>query len=147
MGLFDAFKKKVEQKSEAVNPLYNALKGANLDIHNLQVVNTNGSVTLTGEVEDGRVIDEATSFLNNQPGVQTIDNKLTIADISAKNIVLKVTTRGSNLNVRKGPSTKNEIVGKYPNGTEVTLVKRINKDWAVVRNNELEGYCHMDYLK
>ena len=147
MGLFDAFKKKAEEKTEVVNPLYNALKGANLDIYNMQVVNDNGTVTLTGEVEDGRIIDEANTFLNDQPGVQSIDNKLTIADISAKNIVLKVTTRGSNLNVRKGAGTDNEIVGKFPNGTEVTLVKRINKDWGVVRNADLEGYCHMDYLK
>ena len=38
MGLFDSFRKKVEKKSEEINPLYTYLKDADLGIQNLQVV-------------------------------------------------------------------------------------------------------------
>jgi hypothetical protein len=146
MGLFDAFKKKVEEKSEEINPLFELVKNANLNIENLQVVNNNGVVKVTGQVQNGEVINTVKTLVTAQNGVSGFENGLDIADVSRLGISYKVVTKSSNLNVRKGPGTDFEIVGKFPKDTEVKLVKRVNNEWFLVRSADLEGHCHTDYL-
>ena len=63
-----------------------------------------------------------------------------------KNPSKMITTKGSNLNCRKGPGTDHEIVGKFPKDAIVNLVKKYNATWHVVRTEEVEGFCHTDYL-
>jgi len=147
MGLFDAFKKKVEEKSEEINPIYEALKTADLGVDNLQVANNNGTARVSGTVQNGEAIAKVEEFVKSQTGVTGFENAIEIADVSDLNIRYTVATNSSNLNVRKGAGTDFDIVGKFPKGTEVTLVKRINNTWFIVRTEELEGYCHTDYLK
>lgn len=146
MGLFDAFKKKVEDKSEVVNPLYGYLKDAGLPIENLQVVESNGSVTVTGVAENGESRSLVEEMLKGK-GVVNIQNNINVADLSNSGITYKVTTKGSNLNCRKGPSTKDEIAGKFANGSVVTLVQKHNDTWHKVKNAEITGFCHTDYLE
>ena len=146
MGLFDAFKKKVEEKAEVINPLHGYLKEANLNIENLQVVDANGTVTVTGTAQDGETAAKINELLAAK-GVASVTNNIAIADLSHLNIKYRVATNSSNLNCRKGPSTDNEIVGKFPKDAVVTLVQKHNATWHKVRNEEIEGYCHMDYLE
>ena len=60
---------------------------------------------------------------------------------------LKVTTKESNLNIRKGPGTDTPIIGKAAHNSEVTLLSKYSDDWSLIRSaNGEEGYCSTKYL-
>lgn len=57
----------------------------------------------------------------------------------------RVTTAGSRLNIRKGPSTDTEIIGKIPNGGVMTIIE--NKgDWLLVNYGGVTGYVYAYYV-
>ena len=61
---------------------------------------------------------------------------------------VKVITRESNLNIRKGPGTDQPIVGKAAHGDIITLISKANDQWWLVRDNDgEEGYCYSQYLE
>jgi|GEM_PF-63740 uncharacterized protein YgiM (DUF1202 family) len=152
MGLFDAFKNKAEKKTETVNPLYKTLSEAGFGINDMQVVNESGNVTVTGSVDDGSLMEKVNDFLSAQPGVSNVANNIEVADISGQGKHCKVVTKGSNLNVRAGASTSDDIVGRFLKDSEVLLIRRYNATWHQVRGvgikgDVVEGYCHTDYIK
>ncbi|WP_316840490.1 SH3 domain-containing protein [Pedobacter gandavensis] len=60
---------------------------------------------------------------------------------------LKVTTNSSNLNIRKGPSTNDDIVGKAARHEIVTLVGKENDQWWMIKTDAGEqGYSYTQYL-
>ncbi|HLO39237.1 MAG TPA: SH3 domain-containing protein, partial [Lacibacter sp.] len=60
---------------------------------------------------------------------------------------LKVTTNNSNLNIRSGPSTNDDIVGKAARHEIVTLVRKENDQWWFIKTDDgEEGYCYTQYL-
>lgn len=60
---------------------------------------------------------------------------------------LKVTTNSSNLNIRKGPSTNDDIVGKAARHEVVTLVEKENDQWWLIKTDQGEqGYSFTQYL-
>ncbi len=60
---------------------------------------------------------------------------------------LKVTTKSSNLNIRKGPGTDQPIIGKAAHDSVVTLLSKYNGEWALIRSEKgEEGYCSLQYL-
>ncbi len=60
---------------------------------------------------------------------------------------LKITTNRSNLNIRKGPSTNDEIIGKAARHEIVTLVRKENDQWWVIKTDDgEEGYSYTQYL-
>jgi len=151
MGLFDSFKKKGNKKTEALNPLFTALEKANFGIQDMQVVNDQGNATVSGHIDDGAILEQVNAFLEAQPNVSTISNNIEVSDSSSQGKECKVATTGSNLNVRAGASTTDDIVGRFSQGSEVLLVRRYNSTWHQVRGmgikgKEIEGYCHTDYL-
>jgi carbamoylphosphate synthase small subunit len=108
-------------------------------------------VTITGDTDHGNVLQKVNDFLNNQPGVQEVINRIEVKDVRHQGIKMFVVTKGSNLNVRAGEGTEYDILGKFPKGTEVNLVKRVSDTWFIVEGQgmdgqPLEGYCHTDYL-
>ena len=107
----------------------------------------NNSFTLNGTVESGEELLKLNEVIANSGSHRPINNNVALEDFSAKNILLTVSTRGSNLNVRAGAGTDNEIVGKFANGSQVNLVNKTQSDWYKVRNNEVEGFCHTNFLK
>lgn len=61
---------------------------------------------------------------------------------------VKVVTKESNLNIRKGPGTDQPIVGKASHGDIITLLSKANDQWWLVRDNDgEEGYCYSHYLE
>lgn len=151
MGLFDSFKKKAVKKTEKLNPLFTALEQANFGIRNMQVVNEEGNVTVSGSVDGGSTLEKVNDFIMAQANVNGVSNNIEVADISAQGKKCKVATKGSNLNVRVGASTTDDIVGRFAKDSEVLLVRRYNSKWHQVRGvgikgKEVEGYCHTDYL-
>lgn len=60
---------------------------------------------------------------------------------------LRVTTNRTNLNIRKGPGTEHEIVGKAARHEIVTLVTKENDQWWVIKTDDGEqGYSYTQYL-
>jgi hypothetical protein len=60
---------------------------------------------------------------------------------------LKVTTNRTNLNIRKGPGTDHEIVGKAARHEIVTLVTKENDQWWIIKTDDGEqGYSFTQYL-
>ena len=67
------------------------------------------------------------------------------APVSGK---VKVVTKESNLNIRKGPGTDQPIVGKAAHGAIITFLGKANDQWWLVRDNDgEEGYCYAQYLE
>ncbi len=65
----------------------------------------------------------------------------------AEGAKLKVTTNRSNLNIRKGPGTDEEIIGKAGRHEVVTLIRKENDQWWYVKTEDgEEGYCYTQYL-
>lgn len=60
--------------------------------------------------------------------------------------VANVATRGSNLNVRYTPSATSPIVGRIPNGSEVTVYANL-PNWSLVGYNQTVGYVKSDFLQ
>lgn len=61
---------------------------------------------------------------------------------------VKVVTKESNLNIRKGPGTDQPIVGKAPHGAIIDLIGKANDQWWLVRDTDgEEGYCFAQYLE
>lgn len=56
-----------------------------------------------------------------------------------------VSTSGSNLRMRSGPSTDYEVVGSIPNGSTVTMLDQ-DGSWALVEYNGTTGWCSTKYL-
>jgi len=69
--------------------LYNHLKEAGLAIENLQVLDANGTVTVTGVAQDGETATKVNELLIAK-GVALVTNKVTIADLSHLNLQYKV---------------------------------------------------------
>ena len=60
---------------------------------------------------------------------------------------LKVTTDKSNLNIRKGPGTDQEIIGKAAHGSTLTLVSKDSDQWWHIKKDDgTEGFCFTQYL-
>ena len=69
------------------------------------------------------------------------------AEVPTSGVTYKVATRGTNLNCRKDPDIKSEVVGKFANGSEVSLVEKHSDKWHLVKNADVSGYCHTDWLE
>lgn len=57
----------------------------------------------------------------------------------------RVNTANDDLNIRSGPSSSNEIVGRVPKGT-VLVVKEVASSWAKIEYKGVTGYVSTDYL-
>ena len=60
---------------------------------------------------------------------------------------MKVVTKSSNLNIRKGPGTNFEIVGKAAHNSKVHRIKKMYNGWYFIKSEAgVEGFCSTDYL-
>lgn len=147
MGLFDQVNKAVVNQQQ-VNDYTSILQKAGVSVQNLKVSNENGQLTVAGTVTDMSAGEKAVAALKTQPGVHSVVNLLEMEDLTAKNIKMKVATEQSNLNIRKGPGTEYEIVGKAAHNSTVQLIKRMYNDWYYIRTDSgIEGFCAKSYLQ
>ena len=51
------------------------------------------------------------------------------------------------VNLRKGPGTDKEILGRIPEGTEITRIATTSTDWSKVIYKDQEGYVSSKYLE
>lgn len=57
-----------------------------------------------------------------------------------------VTTSGSRLNVRSGPSASSATVTTLNNGSYITLISKSGSWWKIEYAKNQYGYCHGDYI-
>ena len=67
----------------------------------------------------------------------------TEAPTEAAPVVYKTTTT---LNVRSGPGTENDRIGKLDPDSTVDFIRDHNEEWAVILYNEQEAYVAKEYL-
>lgn len=147
MGLFDEVNKAVVNQQQQNN--YNTvLQQSGVTIQNLKIQEVAGTLTVAGIVQNMQAAEKAVSILRTQPGVVSIVNLLEIEDLTSKNIRMKVITKSSNLNIRKGPGTEFEIIGKAAHNSFVQLIKRMYNDWYYIRTGDgIEGFSSANFLQ
>lgn len=145
-SIFENLGQMAGQAAENFDPLKKMLEDAGLPIAGLNVTNDNGNVTISGSVENGSVAAKAVEMLKGAPGVSSVTNAIQVADVSAQAIKMSVATEHDNLNVRSGPGTEHDIVGKFAKGSVVTVIQKHSDDWYLVEADGVKGYCSTQYL-
>ncbi|XZF13908.1 SH3 domain-containing protein [Chitinophagaceae bacterium MMS25-I14] len=118
-------------------------------VTNLQVREQDNVLYLDGEAPTGAVKDQLWDVYGKiDPDYRSADVVMNInVAAAAPSTQMKVTTESSNLNIRKGPGTDQEIVGKAAHEEVVTLLSKYNDQWALIRTDGgQEGYCATQYL-
>jgi hypothetical protein len=118
-------------------------------VTNLQVREQDNVLYIDGEAT-GEVKQQLWDMYEKiDPDYASGDLMLNINSIAgvAEGSKLKVTTNNSNLNIRSGPSTNDDIVGKAARHEIVTLVRKENDQWWFIKTDDgEEGYCYTQYL-
>ena len=121
----------------------------NAPVVNLQVREQDNVLYVDGE-SSGAVKQQLWDIYGKlDPDYASGDLMLNINSVAGISVgaKLKVTTNTSNLNIRSGPSTEDSIVGKAARHEVVTLVRKENDQWWLVKTNDGdEGYSFTQYL-
>lgn len=76
------------------------------------------------------------------------NNNTTTAKTSKTKISGQAVITGSNINIRKGPATNEEVVGIAQQGDVIDVIKKVNDEWASIRTKDgLEGYIASQFLQ
>ena len=120
----------------------------NAGISDLKVREQDNVLYIDGSTTDGKVKDTLWNIYNKiDPDFRAGDLILNIDASAAAGTRAKVTTQSSNLNIRKGPGTDQEIVGKAAHNEIVTVVSKANEQWSLIRTDGgKEGYVYTQYL-
>ncbi len=146
MGLFDKLAQAITTPAEKAN-YASLLSTAGVNIPNLKCSLENGILSVSGTVPDSTVADKAIAALKKAPGVKEVKNYLEVEDLTAKNIRMKVVTKSSNLNIRKGPGTDFDVVGKAAHHSTVQVIKKMYNGWFFIKSEQgVEGFCSTEFL-
>ena len=117
-------------------------------VSDLKVREQDNVLYIDGNTSDGKVKDNLWNIYNKiDPDFRAGDLILNIDASAAAGTKAKVTTQSSNLNIRKGPGTDQEIVGKAAHNEIVTVVSKANEQWSLIRTDGgKEGYVYSQYL-
>jgi hypothetical protein len=118
-------------------------------VQNLQVREQDGVLYVDGDAS-GAVKQQLWDIYGNiDPDYVSGDLVLNINSVAGvqEGARLKVTTSRTNLNIRKGPGTNHDIIGKAARHEIVTLVRKENDQWWVIKTDDgEEGYSYTQYL-
>ncbi len=116
---------------------------------NLQVREQEGVLYIDGESTGGVKQQLWDIYGKLDPDYSSGDLMLNINSVAgiSEGAKLKVTTNKTNLNIRSGPGTDTDIVGKAARHEIVTLVQKENDQWWLIKTNDgEEGYSFTQYL-
>lgn len=118
-------------------------------VANLQVTEQNNVLHIEGTASSGQVKDNLWAIYNKiDPDFRAGDLVLNIDASAASGSKAKVITQSSNLNIRKGPGTDQEIVGKAAHNEIINVISKANDQWSLVRTDKgVEGYAYSQYLE
>ena len=121
----------------------------NSGVQDLQVREQGNVLYINGNAPTGAVKDNLWNIYNKiDPDFRAADLVLDINVTAATGTKATVTTKESNLNIRKGPGTEQPIVGKAAHNDTLTVLNQTNQQWWLVKTNAgVEGYAYSQYLK
>lgn len=135
----------------ALQEKYQALIDAanNAGVSNLAVREQDGVLYIDGDAPSGAVKDQLWDVYNQiDPNYASGDLVLNVNANAEAGSQVRVNTKESNLNIRKGPGTDQPIVGKAAKDEIITLVNKSNDLWWSVRTKDgEEGYAYAQYLE
>jgi hypothetical protein len=118
-------------------------------VANLQVREQDGVLYVDGEAT-GTIKQQLWDIYGTiDPDYSSGDMVLNINSVAGvtEGAKLKVTTNRSNLNIRSGPGTDQKIVGKAARHEIVTLLRKENDQWWLIKTDDgEEGYSYTQYL-
>ncbi len=119
-----------------------------LGVNNLQVKEKDNVLYVEGEAPSASVKDKLWEVYNQvDPDYKTGDLVLNVNASSVSGSKATVTTDSTNLNIRKGPGTDQEIIGKAAHGAVVTVLSTPNAQWSLIKTDKgEEGYVYSQYL-
>ena len=114
----------------------------------LQVREQDNVLYIDGSAPSASVKDKLWSVYNQvDPDYKSGDLVLNVNATAASGTKATVTTDSTNLNIRKGPGTDQEIIGKAAHGSTVTILSAPNAQWSLIKTNKGdEGYVYSQYL-
>lgn len=117
-------------------------------VSDLAVREQDNVLYIDGTTPSGEVKDNLWNVYNKiDPDFRGGDLILNIDASAAAGTKAKVTTKSSNLNIRKGPGTDQEIVGKAAHDEIISVISKANDQWSLVRTDAgEEGYVYSQYL-
>ncbi len=121
----------------------------NSGISDLQVREQNNVLYVDGTASSGGIKDKLWAIYNKiDPDFRAGDLILNVNVAAASGSKATVITESSNLNVRKGPGTDQEIVGKAAHNEVVTVLNQTNDQWVLIKTDKgVEGYVYTQYLE
>lgn len=135
MALQDKYKQLIDEAKSA-------------GVSGLQVREQDGVLYIDGTAPSAAVKDQLWNTYNTiDPDFQSSDVIMNVNTNVTAGSEAKVTTKESNLNIRRGPGTDQPIVGKAAKDEVVTVINQTNEQWWLVRSKDgEEGYAHSQYL-
>ena len=118
-------------------------------IQNLDIKEQDGVLYVSGDASSAAKQQLWDIYGSIDPDYSSGDLMLSINSVAgvAEGTSLKITTANSNLNIRSGAGTDFPVVGKAARGEIVTLVRKENDQWWVIRTKDgEEGYSFTQYL-
>ena len=118
-------------------------------LNNLVISESENVLKVEGTVPNAAVKDRMwENYKRIDPHFKSNDLVLNVKTAVRDGGKVRVVTRESRLNIRKGPGTDQPIVGKAEKGDVITLINKTNDQWWLVRDNDgEEGYCYSQYLE
>lgn len=118
-------------------------------ISDLQVKEENNILYINGTAPSGDIKDNLWAIYNKiDPDFRAGDVILDVNVAVSSGSKAKVCTESSNLNIRKGPGTDQEIVGKAAHNEMVTILNKTNDQWVLIKTDKnVEGYVYTQYLE
>ena len=118
-------------------------------VSDLQVREQGNVLYIDGTAPNGNTKDQLWTIYNKiDPDFRAGDLILNVNVSAASGSKATVITESSNLNVRKGPGTDQEIVGKAAHNEVVTILNQTNDQWSLIRTDKgVEGYVFTQYLE
>ena len=118
-------------------------------LNNLVISESENVLKVEGTVPNAAVKDRMWEIYKRiDPHFKSNDLVLNVNTAVRDGGKVRVVTRESRLNIRKGPGTDQPIVGKAEKGDVITLINKTNDQWWLVRDNDGdEGYCYSQYLE
>lgn len=115
----------------------------------LSVTESGNVLRIEGEVATASIKDRMWEIYRQiDPHFKSNDVILNVKSKVIEGGKVKVVTKESRLNIRKGPGTDQPIVGKAEKGSIITLISKTNDQWWLVRDLDgEEGYCYAQYLE
>jgi hypothetical protein len=117
-------------------------------VSNLQVREQDNVLYIDGDAPSGNIKDKLWSVYNQiDPDYKSGDVVLNVNTSVASGTKASVTTNSGNLNIRKGPGTDQEVIGKAAHGEVVTILSAPNDQWSLIKtDNGEQGYVYTQYL-